>query len=219
MNQKIAIFCMSTDKPMLMLAGLVKNVLVVTRIEKLDKPLDVLQQTIPANIQKLRDSGFKVLVDEDTPMFSRGTGASQVSLKTKHHDGRPVLMVGIERYRELKRRNLITFPKGVSVGLYELSSSLMDVEYKDSGEAVYKVNWQDLRPENTTMILCCYATVFNNVASADYIKQMNGQADEDEEHGMFASLISLVTHQSVESANAASKSLSGRRIDESTVIL
>lgn len=219
MNQKIAIFCMSTDKPMLMLAGLVKNVLVVTRIDKLDKPFDVLQQTIPANIQKLRDSGFKVLVDEDTPLFSRGTGASLVSLKTKHHDGRPALVVGIERYRELKRRNRITLPKGVSAGLYDLPSSLMDVEYKDTGEAVYKVNWLDLRTENTVMILCCYATVFNNVASADYINQMNGQSVEDEEHGMFASLFSLITHQSVESANAVSKSLSGKRIDDDTVIL
>lgn len=159
------------------------------------------------------------MVDEETPLVSPGTGASMISLNTKHHDGRPVLVVGIERYRELNRRKLISFPKGITQGMYELSSSIMDIEYKDSGEAVYKVNWQDLRPEHTMMILCCYATVYNNVASADYIKQMNGESIDEANHGIFGSLFSIIDHHHIESANAVATSLAGNRIDEDTVIL
>ncbi|HAS1009799.1 MULTISPECIES: maturation control protein [Enterobacter cloacae complex] len=218
-NQKIAVFCMSAAKPKLLLAGLVKNVLVITEVKALSESITEQMEKIPGSIRKLRSSGFKVLVDEETPTISPGTGASMISLNTKHHDGRPVLVVGIERYRELSRRKLISFPKGIQKGLYELSTSVMDIEYKDSGEAVYKVNWQDLRPEHIMMILCCYATVYNNVASADYIQQMNGHAVGNEGPGIFDSLISIIDHQHEESANAASKSLVGARIDDDTVIL
>lgn len=210
---------MSADKPKLILAGLVKNVLVITEVRPLPESMTEQVEKIPSSIKKLRNSGFKVLVDEDTPTVSPGTGASMVSLNTKHYDGRPVLVDGIERYRELSRRKLISLPKSIQKGQYELSSSIMDIEYKDSGEAVYKVNWQDLRPEHTMMLLCCYATVFNNVASADYIQQMNGHAVGGEEPGIFDSLLSIIDFQHVESAQAVDRSLSGTRLDENTVVL
>lgn len=216
-NQKISIFSMSTEKPMLMLAGLVKNVLVISEVHPLSTSITEQLQKLPGNIKRLRDSGFKVLVYEETPTISPGTGASMVSLGSKHHDGRPVLVVGIERYRELSRKNLISFPKGVNKGNFEISSSSMDVEYKATGEAFYKINWQDIRPENTLLILCCYATAFHNVATDEYIQQMNGESAPEEESGLFSTIFSIIDYQNVRSANEASKSLVGKRIDADTV--
>lgn len=216
--EQIAIFSLSTSKPQLMTAVFKEGALLINEVKPLGVSAREQKEKIPAAIRKLREKKFKVLVDEMTPTISAGTGASQVTLKTRHIDGRAVIIVGMERYRELKLQRMLSLPKGLK-GSFEIPDSIVDIEFNGNGEEVYRVNWQDIRPEHILMILCCFATVFHNVASADYISQMTGVTLEPEEPGLIASFLSLIGHQQKKANTAQPQSLSGSRIDDDTYIL
>lgn len=215
--QKIAIFSLSTNKPLMATAVLKDGALVIDKVKPLPASAIEQKRKIPPAIAELRKSEFKVLVDEITPTISAGTGASQVTLKTRHADGRAAIIVGMERYRELKLQRLLSLPDK-NKGAFEIPDSIVDTEYNGNGEEVYRVNWQDIRPEHILMILCCYATVYHNVASADYLKQMTGAVEKENKAGIMASFLSIIGHEKVKAASQP-KSLAGKEVDEDTVIL
>ncbi|MED8246962.1 hypothetical protein Q5479_23730, partial [Escherichia coli] len=104
-------------------------------------------------------------------------------------------------------------------GAFEIPDSIVDTEYNGNGEEVYRVNWQDIRPEHILMILCCYATVYHNVASADYVEQMTGTVEKEQKTGILASFLSIIGHEKVKAGTSQPKSLTGKEVDEDTVIL
>lgn len=216
--QKIAIFSLTTSKPMMMNAVFREGALIVTEVKALPTSAMEQRKKIPGAIAKLRKNKFKVLVDEITPTVSTGTGASQMTLKTRHADGRAAIIVGMERYRELKLQRLLSLPAG-NKGAYEIPDSIVDIEYNGNGEEVYRVNWQDIRPEHILMILCCFATVYHNVASADYVSQMAGVTESAQAPGLLASFFSILKHEKAQAQNVQPASLAGKRIDDDTVIL
>ena len=69
------------------------------------------------------------------------------------------------------------------------------------------------------MILCCYATVYHNVASADYVERMTGTVEKEQKTGILASFLSIIGHEKVEAGTSQPKSLAGKEVDEDTVIL
>lgn len=124
----------------------------------------------------------------------------------------------MERYRELKLQRRLSLPDK-NKGAFEIPDSIVDTEYNGNGEEVYRVNWQNIRPEHILMILCCYATVYHNVASADYLKQMTGSVEKENKAGIMASFLSIIGHEKVKAATSQPKSLAGKEVDEDTVIL
>lgn len=216
--QKIAIFSLTVSKPQLMLAALKDGALVITEVKPLSASATEQRKNLPAAIGKLRQNGFKVLVDEITPMVSAGTGASQVTLKTRHADGRAAIIVGMERYRELKQQHLVSLPTK-NKGAFEIPDSIVDIEYNGNGEEVYRVNWQDIRPEHILMILCCFATVYHNVASADYVTQMTGAQVKERKPGLVSSFLAIINNESKNAGDSQPKSLAGRRISDDEIVL
>ncbi|MDE9516156.1 maturation control protein, partial [Xenorhabdus bovienii] len=85
----------------------------------------------------------KVLVDEISGEIAQYIGALRLRLSDKHHDGRPVIVVAVDRYNELKRQGSIIYPSR-GKNLYEISQSLIDVEFNPAGEPVYRVDWESL---------------------------------------------------------------------------
>lgn len=220
MSQKIAIFSLSTPTPRYMTAVYQDNNLVMTEPKSLPGSLKKQRELMIPAIEKLRAGGFKVLVDEVSSTLAAATGANHISLKARHNDGRAVLIVGIERFNELQLQKAIVLPQK-NPGAYEIPSSIVDIDYNANGEAVYRVNWSQLRTEHVLTILCCYATVYHAVASADYIAAMTGATGEERQPNIFMRTFSaLVRHQSVENDKTASKSsLTGKRLSDNEVIL
>ncbi|MGE9793632.1 hypothetical protein [Escherichia coli] len=122
--QKIAIFSLSTNKPLMATAVLKDGALVIDKVKPLPASAIEQKRKIPPAIAELRKSEFKVLVDEITPTISAGTGASQVTLKTRHADGRAAIIVGMERYRELKLQRLLSLPDK-NKGAFEIPDSIV----------------------------------------------------------------------------------------------
>ncbi|EGM9019168.1 TPA: maturation control protein [Escherichia coli] len=216
--EQIAVFSLTTSKPLLMTAILKDGALVVNDVKPLPASAMEQRKKIPGAIATLRKSKFKVLVDEITPAVSAGTGASQVTLKTRHSDGRAAIIVGMERYRELKLQRLLSLP-AQNKAAFDIPDSIVDTEYNSNGEEVYRVNWQDIRPEHILMILCCYATVYHNVSSVDYVQQMTGIVEKEQKGGIIAPFLSILGYEKATSGSVQPKSLAGREVDEDTVIL
>lgn len=188
--------------------------------ELLPKTLKEQRKKIPPMVEKLRANGFKVLVDETSGILAAAAGAHHVSLKTRHSDGRAALIVGIERFNELVLQKAISFPQK-NPGSYEIPASIVDIEFNASGEEVYRVNWRDIRIEHVLTILCCYSTVYQPVASADYIAAMTGMNNDDNQpNRLLRAFHSIVRHHSAQSAEEANNStLTGKRLSENEVIL
>ncbi|HFJ9774243.1 TPA: maturation control protein, partial [Raoultella ornithinolytica] len=146
------------------------------------------------------------------------SGAHHVSLKTRHTDSRAAVLVGIERYNELRLQKAISLPEK-NPGAYEIPSSIVDIDYNAAGDEVYHINWQDIRPEHLLTIMCCFATVYHPVTSAAYIKAMTGGSEEREQHPLLRVFGNLIKHQEVTSASAVPPSLTGQRISDNEVIL
>lgn len=216
--EKIAIFSLSTNKPLLLSAVYSDGALVITSVKKL--PRTAIEQRIktPSAIKKLCKENYKVLVDELTPTISKGTGASQITLKSRHMDNRPAIIVGMERYQELKHQGLISLP-AENKAWFEIPPSIVDVEYNGNGDPVYRINWPEIRPEHVAMILCCYATVYHNVASGDYIRQLTGADDADRVPGLLAPFVNIISHESRAAATVQPKTLAGSRRSENEVVL
>lgn len=218
MSQKIAVFSLSTTTPLVVTAIYNDNNLIMNVPKTLPSSLKQQREKVIPAVQKLRDSGFKVLVEETSGIIASESGAHHVSVNTRHTDGRAAVLVGIERYNELRRQKAIALPTK-NPGAYEIPPSIVDIDYNAAGEMVYHINWQDIRPEHLLTIMCCFSTVYHPVTSADYIKEMTGGAEESEQHPLLRVFGKLIRHQEVSSANAVTPSLTGQRVSDNEVIL
>lgn len=156
MSQKIAVFSLSTSNPLYVTAIYDDDNNLIMSIPK-SLPNSLKQQrvkVIPA-IEKLLKADFKVLVDETSGTIASESGAHHVSLKTRHTDSRAAVLVGIERYNELRLQKAISLPEK-NPGAYEIPSSIVDIDYNAAGDEVYHINWQDIRPEHLLTIMCCF---------------------------------------------------------------
>ncbi|MDE1475926.1 hypothetical protein [Xenorhabdus bovienii] len=217
MIQRIAVI--STMKKPVMVRAVFNNGDLILEDRKILPPkrkamLDELSKDIP----KMVRAGFKVLVDEISGEIAQYIGALRIRLSDKHHDGRPVIVVAVDRYNELKRQGSIIYPSR-GKNLYEISQSLIDVEFNPAGEPVYRVDWESLTPEHILMLLVVYSTMFNNVASDAYINAMQS-AVADESSSLFTSFLNIISAYDKKIENETAKSaLTGTRIDKNTVIL
>ncbi len=218
MSQKIAVISLSTDTPYSITAIYKNNVLIMSNPKPLPPSLTKQRETLTPAIAKLRQAGFKVLVDETSGTLSAETGANHVSLKTRHTDGRAAVLAGIERYNEMRRQKTISLP-AKNPGAYDIPSSIVDIDYNAQGEEVYRINWPDIRPEHILTILCCFATVYHPVTSADYIAAMTHVEESDQPNFLVRTFQKLINHHTTTSAEAMPPSLAGKRLSDDEVVL
>ncbi|PHM39190.1 hypothetical protein Xmau_03097 [Xenorhabdus mauleonii] len=217
MIQRIAVIS-TMKKPVMVRAVFNDGELILEDRKLLPTKRKAMLNALSKDLPKMVRAGFKVLVEEISGDIAGHLGAVSVQLSDKHHDGRPVIVVAVGRYNELKRQGSILYPP-TGKNLYEISPSLLDVEFNTAGEPIYRIDWESLTPEHILMLLVVYSTQFNNVASDTYIKAMQTAA-VDSAPTLFTSLFNLVSayDKNVE-RDTVSSPLTGTRIDKNTVIL
>lgn len=75
--EQIAVFSLTTSKPLLMTAILKDGALVVNDVKPLPASAMEQRKKIPGAIATLRKSKFKVLVDEITPLYLLAPGQAR----------------------------------------------------------------------------------------------------------------------------------------------
>ncbi|MGS5484456.1 maturation control protein, partial [Escherichia coli] len=60
------------------------------------------------------------------------------------------------------------------------------------GDEFFNINWSEITTEHVLTLLCCFATEYNNVASADYIRAMAGEVEAHQEPSLLNPLINII---------------------------
>ncbi|HDP7048046.1 TPA: hypothetical protein P6416_004503, partial [Escherichia coli] len=94
-------------------------------------------------------------------------------------------------YKELERQKAIKLPRKES-GKYILHQSIFDSEHDKKGDEFFNINWSEITTEHVLTLLCCFATEYNNVASADYIRAMAGEVEARQEPSLLSPLINII---------------------------
>ncbi|ENC9678801.1 maturation control protein, partial [Escherichia coli] len=119
-----------------------------------------------------------------------------VRLRDPFMNGRPVLIEAMQIYKELERQKAIKLPRKES-GKYILHQSIFDSEHDKKGDEFFNINWSEITTEHVLTLLCCFATEYNNVASADYIRSMAGEVEANQDTSLLSPLVNIIqaTHE------------------------
>lgn len=210
---KICVVTLSQGKPMMLRSVFTDGILVMSEPETFAASRNVLIKDMIPKLCKYRQSGFKVLVDEVSGEISKAVGAHFTRMSDKHTDGRPVIVVAIERYEEMKRTSAFITPKSSSG--FDIPNSLVDRSNNSNGEVAYNINWGEVRATHLLTILSVYATFYNNPGSADYIAQMATALNMPESTTTKPDSMSALFGRKEEQV----KSLSGEKLGEDYFVL
>lgn len=217
--RKIAVLTTWGRQPLLIQAVFIDGVLTLDMKKSLPKQGDRLAVAAVPLLTKLVKAGFVVLVDEVSGALSAASGAQAVTVDTKHADGRPIIAVAMERYKEMARLNMISFAPGEESQFNLTSSMLVDIEVKPNGESVYCVNWEEMKGEHLLMLFCVYATFYNNVTSQAYLDVLCGAMTPD--YSPLSPFTSIVRNTEAQVLNQgySTSSLTGKRMPNGDKVL
>lgn len=211
MVQKILVATLSQNKPAAIEAVYDNSVLVLNEQITFRPSPDALKEDLVPRLIKRRSSGFKVLMDEVSGEFCKLAGCNRVRLDDKHHDGRPVLVVALERYQELRRLNAILY----SGSGFDISPSIVDTTSNARGETIYNIAWAEIKVQHILVLLCVYATVMNRPATADFFAKVANALSFNEPKETVGDW--LEEHQN--QRESPPRSLTGTKTNDGDVIL
>lgn len=216
--KKIAVLTTSGKYPLFIQAVDIDGMLTLDVKQRLPQQGDKIAAMMLPKLTKLVNSGFMVLVDEISGRLGAASGANSVTLDTKHHDGRPIIVVAMERYKELHRQQMISFQPGEE-GLFSLPPSIVDTEIKPNGEAVYRINWEEIKSEHLLTLFCVYGTFYNNTASVQYLNALCGANEAPK--SVLTPFLNIVrgTESNVLNQNHSTSSLTGKVLKNGDKVL
>lgn len=190
MDKKICVVCLSVGKPAMLTAAWVNDELIMAERKHYPERRRAMELELLKDLREKEEKGFLVLVEEENS-FITGRIGQRIRLRDNHTTGRPVLVEAMRIYNELDRQKAIKRPRQES-GKYVLHQSIFDADRDKKGEEFYNINWQELETEHVLTLLCCYATEYNNAASADYIRAMTGELHKPEEPSLLEPMLNIL---------------------------
>ncbi|WP_413113424.1 hypothetical protein [Thaumasiovibrio sp. DFM-14] len=176
-EKRICVVTLSGRDPLLVLGGFRDNQLHIVKVEKLPKSTARLTKTLPDRLNNFRRKGFSVIIDEVLPQF--GKHGIPARLSDMDVNGRPVLVNAFERYFYLMNMRALVFPAGTS-GQFEISPSLVEEQRNDKGAVSYRIDWDELKPETTALLLAIYAATSTSLYEPGYLSNLfNGIGSAD----------------------------------------
>ncbi|GAL07923.1 maturation control [Photobacterium aphoticum] len=152
-----------------LLAGYKDGTLHVIDCKPLPQNLEALKKSLPKSMAKHKKKGFVVLVDEVIPVFAKYGRSCR--LGQAGADGRPVLITALEAYRNMSRLQAISFPPGKS-GFFDISESVVEEQRDAGGRVTYHIDWAELRPEATLLLMAVYGAVADSMLDTGTIKHL-----------------------------------------------
>lgn len=181
---------MSVGKPASMTAAWINNELIMAERTIYPERRRDMELQLLRELREKEEKGFIVLVEEENS-FITGRVGQRVRLRDPFMNGRPVLIEAMQIYKELERQKAIKLPRKES-GKYILHQSIFDSEHDKKGDEFFNINWSEITTEHVLTLLCCFATEYNNVVSANYIQAMVGRSNTQREPSLIESFINII---------------------------
>lgn len=154
---------------MSILAGYRDDQLHIISCERLPRNLSKLKELLIPKIKSFQEKGFIVLVDEVLPVFSNYARA--VKLSDIDSSGTPIMVSSLQAYKNMAMLQAITFPICDS-GAFDIPDSIVEEQRDSSGRVNYRINWTDLRPESTLLLLSIHAATQSCLYDAPATNQL-----------------------------------------------
>lgn len=190
MDKKICVVSMRVGKPASMTAAWINNELIMAERTSYPERRRDMELQLLRELREKEEKGFIVLVEEENS-FITGRVGQRVRLRDPFMNGRPVLIEAMQIYKELERQKAIKLPRKES-GKYILHQSIFDSEHDKKGDEFFNINWSEITTEHVLTLLCCFATEYNNVVSANYIQAMVGRSNTQREPSLIESFINII---------------------------
>ncbi|EFI9718873.1 maturation control protein [Escherichia marmotae] len=190
MDKKICVVSMSVGKPASMTAAWINNELIMAERTSYPERRRDMELQLLRELREKEEKGFIVLVEEENS-FITGRVGQRVRLRDPFMNSRPVLIEAMQIYKELERQKAIKLPRKES-GKYILHQSIFDSEHDKKGDEFFNINWSEITTEHVLTLLCCFATEYNNVVSANYIQAMVGRSNTQREPSLIESFINII---------------------------
>ncbi|HFD7163216.1 TPA: hypothetical protein ACXF8G_003658 [Escherichia coli] len=191
MDKKICVVSMSVGKPASMTAAWINNELIMAERTSYPERRRDMELQLLRELREKEEKGFIVLVEEENS-FITGRVGQRVRLRDPFMNGRPVLTEAMQIYKELERQKAIKLPRKES-GKYILHQSIFDSEHDKKGDEFFNINWSEITTEHVLTLLCCFATEYNNVVSADYIRTMTDTVTkQDNEYSPYEPFVNMI---------------------------
>lgn len=216
--KKIAVVATFGRQPLFVQAVYMDGTLTFAKKKKLPKNGNKMAAEMIPQLTRLVNAGFLVLVEEVYGTLAKASGANSVAIDDKYYDGRPLIVVALEHYHELHRLNMISFDPGEEA-LFSLPPSIIDTEIKPNGEAVNRINWEEMTTERMVTLLAVYATFYNKPTSVQYLEALCGALKP--QTNPLTPFMNIIkdTEEHVLNQNASTSSLTGKRLPNGDKVL
>jgi hypothetical protein len=179
MDKKICAICLSNKRPMLVRAAWQSSELFFDNPVALPTRRAELEAKTLETALQLADKGFQIIIEESTSFVSSRVG-NRVRLRDIADDNRPVLVAAHDAYNELLNQSAIVFPAKSQA--FRLPDSIFDEERDGKGAVTFNIDWDSLKSEHVLTLLACYATIWHNPSSSNFLQAMFGnQAPAEKE--------------------------------------
>lgn len=212
-NNRLALLCLSGQRPTFTLATTSENSLHVISVENPTADIQSLKSLIESKLAAFNEKGVTLFVDDPSGIFD--SYGYKCSLSAQEHDGVGVLKRSLNRYFTLQRAGAITLPKN-SHG-FEIQPSIINERVKDSGEGYYQIDWPQLEDNaRATLLLihCSFSQSLNQVSYAKSMFEQLGVIQSQADNEVSAFISGLTTAKQVEIKRPAIEELrkQGRNI-------
>ncbi len=198
-NKRLALLCLSGERPTFTLATTSENSLHIISVEKPTADIVSLKAMIEAKLPAFREKGVTLYIDDPSGIFDHY--GYKCSLSAQEHDGVGVLKRSLNRYFTLQKAGAITLPKN-SHG-FEIQPSIINERVKDNGEGYYQIDWPQLEDNaRATLLLinCAFSQDLNQVGYATAMFAALGDIEAKAQDGVanFINNLATARHQDIE---------------------
>ena len=169
-NRVIAVSMATSSNPLLLMGSVTPNGLHLIKVERIKSNLADIKSRLQEAVDTSQQHGASLFLEDTTGML--GSYGYDIKMDRKLPDGRPVLVVAIERYEALKKLNAITYPSEGGSTSFVIGSGIMETLVGDDGKTTYRIDWSQLNDESRVLLLLIYGGMCQHTYHQGYLDRV-----------------------------------------------
>lgn len=190
MNYRIALLCVSGERPTYSLATASDNSLHIISVKNIPNDIFGMKEFLDGEADFLSEKSVTLYVDDPSGLL-KDYGYS-CSLASKEYDNESVLKRSLDRFLTLQRAGAISLPSNAHG--FEIPPSIINERIKDTGESYYVIDWPQLSDNARAALLLTHCGFSQDLHKTSFVKSMFAalsviEEDDEDETTRFISTI------------------------------
>ena len=168
MNHRLALLCISGERPTYSLATASDNSLHIISVKNIPSDIFGIKDYLDEQQAFLVEKSVTLYVDDPSGLLDEY--GYKCSLAAKEHDGESVLKRSLDRFLTLQRAGAITLPPNAHG--FDIPPSIINERVKDSGESYYVIDWPQLGDNARAALLLTHCGFSQDLHTASFVTSM-----------------------------------------------